>query len=86
MAAAPAFVQDWNKIAGVNTEYSVLKEGSGAAVAKGATVTVHATGVVWNEDEATCMFKRWVLHFIKRFHPRAAIRTSQIHEITTSTI
>merc|ERR1711862_654035 len=28
------------------TTYEILKEGSGAAVAKGAKVTVHATGVV----------------------------------------
>ena len=28
------------------TVCNILKEGSGAAVAKGATVTVHATGVV----------------------------------------
>jgi hypothetical protein len=26
--------------------YNILKEGSGASVVKGATVTVHATGVV----------------------------------------
>ena len=28
------------------TAYTILREGTGAAVAKGATVTVHATGVV----------------------------------------
>lgn len=28
------------------TVFNILKEGSGAEVAKGATVTVHATGVV----------------------------------------
>ena len=28
------------------TKYTILKEGAGAAVSKGATVTVHATGVV----------------------------------------
>ncbi len=33
-------------IAGYNTTYEVLQAGNGAAVAKGNTVTVHATGVV----------------------------------------
>ena len=33
-------------IAGLATTYQVLKEGSGAEVTKGSTVTVHATGVV----------------------------------------
>ena len=34
------------QIPGYATKYSVLKPGMGAAVAKGKTVTVHATGVV----------------------------------------
>ncbi|CAD7929917.1 unnamed protein product [Amoebophrya sp. A25] len=34
------------KLSGYDTTYSVLKGGSGAEVKRGATVTVHATGVV----------------------------------------
>ena len=34
------------QIPGYATKYTVLKSGEGAAVAKGKTVTVHATGVV----------------------------------------
>merc|ERR1712186_180591 len=33
-------------IQGYETKYQILKPGSGAAVTKGAKVTVHATGVV----------------------------------------
>jgi len=32
------------QVSGYETTYNILAEGSGAAVAKGATVTVHATG------------------------------------------
>ena len=34
------------QIPGYATKYTILKSGEGAAVAKGKTVTVHATGVV----------------------------------------
>ena len=30
----------------LNTTYRILKAGSGASVTKGATVTVHATGII----------------------------------------
>lgn len=36
----------WKKLAGIKTVFRTEREGSGRAVAKGDTVTVHATGVV----------------------------------------
>merc|ERR1740130_528369 len=38
-------------VAGYKTTYEILKEGSGPAVAKGATVTVHAKGVIKETDK-----------------------------------
>ena len=43
---APLIMADMTPISGYNTTYRIIKEGAGAAVTKGASVTVHATGVV----------------------------------------
>lgn len=46
LAQQAACEEEYSKIAGYDTTYKVLKEGSGATVTKGAKVEMHATGVV----------------------------------------
>lgn len=44
--AAAVYCEQEIPITGYSTTYTVIKDGSGPAVAKGSKVTVHATGVV----------------------------------------
>jgi|TARA_B110000977_G_scaffold139447_1_gene176995 hypothetical protein len=62
-------------IDGVATTMEILKAGSGAAVTKGDTVTVHATGTVVETGK-----KFWYVRRSNRPHSPSDARTERRHD------